>query len=192
MMAHLRANLVLLGLTLVICAVLYPLALLAVGQGLFPGNANGGLRKGPDGEIVGASLIAQEFKGPQWFHPRPSAADYKGDASSGSNLGANNPKLRERVEEALKARGDKGQVPADAVTASGSGLDPHITLRNAQGQTARVVAAWEAKGKTDVRAAVEGVLKQAAFEPLAGLAGGEALVNVLEVNLELAEHFRKR
>ncbi len=193
MTKHLRANLLLLGLTFVICSVLYPLSLLAVGQGLFPSKASGDIVAGPDGKPVGSRLVAQEFKGDEWFQPRPSAVGYTANASGGSNLGANNPKLRERVEETLKARSEKTAVPADAVTASGSGLDPHITLKNARGQLDRVVAAWAAKAKLDpaqVHTTVEAILNEAAFEPLAGFAQGEPLVNVLEVNLEIAKRLR--
>ena len=189
MTAHFRANVVLLGLTLVLCCGVYPLAVLAVGQGLFPTKASGSLVAGPDGKPVGSRLVAQEFKGDGWFQPRPSACGYNAAASGGSNFGANNPKLRERVEETLKTRAEKANVPADAVTASGSGLDPHITLRNAKGQLNRVPAAWAAKKNLDasrVRETLEAILNEAAFEPLAGLAGGEPLVNVLEVNLEIA------
>jgi potassium-transporting ATPase KdpC subunit len=191
---HLRANLLLLGLTFAVCSVLYPLAVLAVGRGLFPSKASGGIVNGADGRPVGSRLVAQEFKGDEWFQPRPSAVGYAANASGGSNLGANNPKLRERTEEALKTRSEKSNVPADAVTASGSGLDPHITLRNAKGQLDRVVAARATKGKLDptqVRTAIELVLAEAAFEPLAGLAGGEPLVNVFEVNLELGRRLAR-
>lgn len=192
MTKHVRANLLLLGLTVAVGSVLYPLAVLAVGQVVFPSNASGSLVAGPDGSPVGSRLVAQEFKGDEWFRPRPSAAGYNAAASGGSNLGANNPKLRERVEEELKTRTEQAGVPADAVTASGSGLDPHITRRNAEGQLDRVVAAWATKTNTDptrVRAVVVEVLQAAAFEPLAGLAGGEPLVNVLDVNLELHRRF---
>lgn len=193
MTKHLRANLLLLGLTFVVCSVLYPLSILAVGQGLFPERASGSIVTSPDGKPVGSRLIAQEFKGDEWFQPRPSAVGYTANASGGSNLGANNPKLRERVEETLKTRSEKSNVPADAVTTSGSGLDPHISLKNAKGQLDRVVTAWAEKAKLDpaqVRTTVEAVLNEAAFEPLAGLAGGEPLINVLEVNLEIARRLR--
>lgn len=189
MTKHLRANLLLLGLTFVISSVLYPLSVLAVGQGLLPSKASGDIVVGPDGKAVGARLVAQEFKGDEWFQPRPSAVGYTANASGGSNYGANNPKLRQRVEELLKTRSENGNVPADAVTASGSGIDPHITLKNAKGQLDRVVAAWAAKKKLDpaqVRSTVEAVLNEAVFEPLAGFAGGEPLVNALEVNVEIA------
>lgn len=104
MLDHVRVNLLLLVLTLVICSALYPLALLAVGQGLFPANASGSLITGADGKPIGSRLIAAEFKGDEWFHPRPSAADYNAAASSGSNLSANNPKLRQRAASILQAR----------------------------------------------------------------------------------------
>lgn len=188
MTKHLRANLLLLGLTFVICTVLYPLSVLAVGQGLFPSKASGDILVGPDGKALGARLVAQEFKGDEWFQPRPSAVGYTANASGGSNFGANNPKLRERVEELLKTRSETARVPADAVTASGSGLDPHITLKNAKAQLDRVVAARVAKHHLDpahVRNAVEAVLNHGAFEPMAGLAGGEPLINVLEINYAL-------
>ena len=189
MFTQLRANLILLVATLFIAAVVYPLAVLAVGQGLFPTSANGSLVNGPEGQPVGSRLIAQEFKGDEWFQPRPSAAGYNASASAGSNFGANNPKLRERVEETLKGIAPNGEsVPADAVTASGSGLDPHITLANAKGQLDRVVGAWVAKSKLDsarVKSVVEGILNEMAFNPLGGLAGGDPLLNVLELNLEM-------
>ncbi len=175
--------------TVFIAAVVYPLAVLAVGQGLFPTSANGSLVNGPDGQPVGSRLIAQEFKGDEWFQPRPSAAGYNASASAGSNFGANNPKLRERVEGSLKGIAPNGEtVPADAVTTSGSGLDPHITLQNAQGQYDRVVGAWAKKTKLDparIKTMVDGLLYEMKFNPLGGLAGGDALLNVLELNLEL-------
>ena len=109
--------------------------------------------------------------------PRPSAVGYNAAGSGGSNLGASNPKLRERVAEQLKDT--TGPVPADAVTASGSGLDPHLTLAAAKQQVGRVAAA-RGRPETEVTAMLDGL----AFTPLAGLAG-EPLVNVLEVNLSL-------
>jgi potassium-transporting ATPase KdpC subunit len=185
---HLRANLLLAVATLLIGAILYPLAVLAVGQTLFPTSANGSLVAGPDGSPVGSRLIAQEFKGDEWFQPRPSAVGYNAAGSGGSNLGANNPKLRERVEEQLKGLPTSAPVPADAVTTSGSGLDPHITLRNARLQLERIVAARSLKTDADptqVRSTIEAILDRAQFQPLAGILGSEPLVNVLEVNHEM-------
>lgn len=338
MNAHLRANLWLLGLTVLLCCVLYPLTLWAIGQGFFPAKAAGSLldKEGKltrnEKEAVGSRLIGQPFTGPEYFQPRPSATNpaYNASASSGSNYGANNPKLRYRVIQTLgqnvkyrsgpkkdqlvgsdiekwfqqdrfqgeqhlvaqwakrypsqaqawvrddeihkkhvrewlnahaeevaswKAKhpdaeeskpetfaepffvsfsqtfpgtwptiGEKelpdgkkkkgighvtehaeiqanffemwlmdhpsvelAKVPADMVMASGSGLDPHITLANARYQLDRVVKAWAKKTgakPAEVRIAIENLLKQKASAPLGGLAGVE-LINVLEVNLAL-------
>jgi K+-transporting ATPase ATPase C chain len=331
-MSHLRANLWLVGLTLLLCSVLYPLALLGIGQALLPTQANGSLIAGLDGKPIGSRLIAQAFAGDQYFQPRPSAAGYNAAASGASNWSANNPKLRFRVARQLGPivrysddpanGGRRGQpvgpdverwfaeqdrladwaaghptlaaewvktddttkkivadwakanpevmdrwradnpdapapdldenpdamavqffasyaarhpktfpgvaeekrpdgttakrlapvtagadlqgvffdawlqehrdaslepVPADLVMASGSGLDPHITLRGARYQLDRIVAARSAMeaDRATVRERIGAILQQSAFKPLGGLAGGEPLVNVLEVNLQI-------
>jgi K+-transporting ATPase ATPase C chain len=333
MTAHLRACLLLLVLTVVICCVLYPLALWVIGRVAFPTAAEGSLVADEDGTVRGSRLIAQPFSDPKYFQPRPSAASYNAAASGGSNLGASNPKLRGRVAQALGllaryrkdgprkgdavgpdvekwfARQSKGskrnltaewvkanptlasewvnstdllkpfvkkwaqdhpevlaewkkanedatgepseadlgpfffasyakshpgtfpgtveetregkkekvirpvtagdeirsvffdtwltenpekidplkdleQVPADMVMTSGSGLDPHITLRNARYQLDGVAEARAKEAKRDVaevREVIEGILKKHSFTPLGGLVG-EPLVNVLEVN----------
>ncbi len=102
MNAHFRANLWLLGLTVLLCCVLYPLMLWGIGQGVFPNKASGSLidkdgkpvSKDKESEAVGSRLIGQPFNGPEYFQPRPSAPSYDASASGGSNLSANNPKLR--------------------------------------------------------------------------------------------------
>jgi potassium-transporting ATPase KdpC subunit len=335
MPGHLRANLLLVVLSLLICCVLYPLALLAVGQGLFRDQAEGSLVYGEDGKPVGSRLIAQAFSKDEYFQPRPSAVSYNAAASGASNWGANNYLLRDRVARALgpivkyaggpkkgqpvapdivtwfrkqkpglvgewaeahsglaqawvkseknvtdkfveewaashpadvgqwkkdnpdtsepkaedlavaffksfakenpgtwltvtetkDARGESGkkvelvkdgdgdipavffdlwrqehaaadleQVPADLVMASGSGLDPHITLKNALYQLERVAGKWAELTRQDearLRQEIELLLRQKASAPLGGLAGVE-LVNVLEVNLELRSRYEKR
>ena len=201
MNAHLRANLWLLGLTVLLCCVLYPLSLWAIGQGAFADKAAGSLLD-KDGkptrdqkQAVGSRLIAQPFRAPEYFWPRPSAVSYDASASGGSNLSANNPKLRARVIEDLsriKYRDGPMKdvdVPADTVMTSGSGLDPHITLKNAYYQLDRVVDAWAKKTGAEpaaVREAIENLLNQKSAAPFGGLAG-EKLINVLEVNLALRE-----
>jgi K+-transporting ATPase ATPase C chain len=306
MIQHIRANLWLLSLTLLICCGLYPLVLWGIGRSIFPETANGSLVYGKDGAAIGSRMIAQPFTADEYFHPRPSAASYNGAASGASNWGANNPALRKRVESTLGpvlkyrdgkpvgsdiaswvhselardrgnltkwladnsslaeqwagsdsavgtfltkwqadhvnnvtqwqkanpgveiapkdvaglflesyAKGDSktwpetsGQdlqiaffdpwwnahpsievqpVPADMVTASGSGLDPHITLDNAMYQLDRVASARAAKAKRDqsqFRQQIEKLLQDKAEAPLNGIVG-EKLVNVLEVNLAL-------
>lgn len=189
MLRHLRSIALLTVLTLLVAAVAYPLAVLAVGQLAFAHTANGSIVTTPDGKPVGSSQIAQEFKGDEWFRPRPSGVGYNAAGSGGSNLGANNPNLRKRVEDELaNLPTDAGPIPADAVTASGSGLDPHITVANARLQLPRVVAGWvkrTGKPEPEVRAAIEDALSAAAFRPLFGLVGQESIVNVLELNLQL-------
>jgi|SRR5581483_6867192 len=111
MLAHIRACLWLLVLTVVICCVLYPLALWGVGQALFPDQANGSLVYGKDGKPIGSRLIAQEFKGDEYFQSRPSAAGYNGAASGASNWGASNYKLRDRVARSLASLVDYKSGP---------------------------------------------------------------------------------
>ncbi len=310
MLPQLRAIGWLVGLTLVLCCVVYPLTLLAIGQTIFPAQAEGSLLTGTDGKPAGSRLIAQPFGGDEYFWPRPSAASYNAAASGASNYGASNPLLRDRVARTLgpivrykgtsptgksvqedvvewfKSRPDivaewadgqpssvqawanaddkhkdainewakkspdavaewkkdnpgagepkpadlavsyfkanaaafhkqwpkwiddstwsveavffdlwlqahpeaaLEQVPADLVTASGSGLDLDITLKGALYQLDRVAAAWAAKTKlpeAGIKTAITALLKEKAHAPLGGLVG-EPLVNVLEVNLEL-------
>ena len=177
MFAEVRSHLLLVGLSLFLCCGVYPAALLLFGRVVAPAAAAGSLTAGPGGEPVGSRLLAQEFKSPKYIQPRPSAAGYNAAGSGGSNLAASNPKLRERVAEQLKDTA--GPVPADAVTASGSGLDPHLSLAAARQQAGRVAAA-RGTDPGQVTAVLDGL----AFTPVAGLAG-EPLVNVLEANLEL-------
>jgi K+-transporting ATPase ATPase C chain len=325
MLAHLRANLWLLVLTVVLCCVLYPLTLWLFGQAFFRAQAEGSLVNGPDGKPVGSLLIAQPFNGDQYFQPRPSAANYDASASGASNWGASNPKLRDRVARQLgpmveyrdgkpvgpdveawltpervaawakrspdaagwwydsdkdgnkklldewqKAnpqvaqswkkenpdkepapadlavahfahfagrprdkdgrlqpesarqpvqavffdswlqehpKADMQRVPADMVMASGSGLDPHITLANALYQARHRVAAArtdelikakklqvdDARRKQieeQVYQALAGLLEDKAGAPLNGLAG-VLMVNVLEVNLAVPERLEQ-
>lgn len=334
MIRDFRANLWLLALTAVICAVLYPALLLGIGQFLLPDQAQGSLIRDTQGHVIGSRLVAQPFTGEQYFQPRPSAASYNGAGSAGSNWGANNYLLRDRVARTLgpivKYHGGpiKGQlvapdienwfqkdrfqgragivaqwasahstlatnwvkadplnaafvtswqeghpedvaqwkkdnpsnpepkpedlavpfftsfskenpgkfpsgvtpedstekkiesvnsgtdiqsiffdmwrqdhpdadlepVPADMVMASGSGLDPHITLKNAMYQLDRVAAKWAEITKRDVsaiRQEIQTQLKLRATAPLGGLAGVE-IVNVLEINLALKDRYEER
>lgn len=195
MRAHIRAGLVLLLGTLVLGSIGYPLAVLTVAQTLFPANAAGSLVDGPAGRPVGSRLIAQDFPGDVWFHPRPSAVQYDASAAGGSNWAASNPELRQRVVTQLRHLPTaRGPIPADAVTASGSGLDPHITLAYARLQLDRMAAAWARTthlDTADVRRTLAALLDEAAFRPLHGLVDGEPLVNVLELNLEVARRFAR-
>lgn len=186
-LSELRAAVIaVLSLAVVLCGA-YPLVVWLISQSLFPYEANGSLMQ-RDGVIVGSELIAQNFSSPRYFHPRPSAAGeagYDGANSGGTNLGPLSKKLAESVKQRVDAyRAENGlpadlPVPADAVTASGSGLDPHISLGNAFLQAPRV-------------AHHRGMERQAMVELIqANTAGrgfgilGEPRVNVLKLNLAL-------
>ena len=131
------------AVTFVLCAVAYPAVVWGVAQLLFPSQSEGSLVYSTDGRtVLGSELIAQKFASDRYFHPRPSAADYKADAASGSNLGTNNPDLHTAIATrvgASKATPDN-PVPVDLVTASGSGLDPDISPEAALFQAPRIAA----------------------------------------------------
>src|SRR5689334_23483653 len=133
----------------IVCSGLYPLIVFGISQALFHDKANGSLISGVDGSVRGSKLLGQSFSDPKYFHPRPSAAGNGYDAtnSGGSNLGPTSQKLddaiKDRVDAYRKENGlkESNSVPADAVTSSGSGLDPHISVRNAEIQVARIAKA---------------------------------------------------
>jgi potassium-transporting ATPase KdpC subunit len=159
----------------------------AVGQVAFNDQANGSLIEDADGNVVGSKLLGQPFSAPEYFHPRPSSAGsgYDGAASSGSNLGPTNPDFLATVEERVAAyREENGlpgsaTVPVDAVTGSGSGLDPHISVANARIQAARV--ADERSLDLDV---VLGLVDDNTDDRIWGVLGDPG-VNVLELNIAL-------
>ena len=178
-------------LSTVVLGIAYPLAVWGVGQAAFHDQANGSMVTDPSGKVVGSSLIGQSSAGSsadRWFWSRPSAAGedgYDANASSGSNLGPNNPELRKSIEErrAAVAEADgvpAADVPADAVTASGSGLDPDISPEYAQQQVSRVA---EARGLS--ASAVRTLVDEHTEARQLGFLG-EPVVNVLELNLALA------
>lgn len=172
--AGLRALLVL----TVVLGLLYPALVWGVGQAVGRSQAAGSLVT-VNGAVVGSSLIGQDWKGEKWFHSRPSSSDYTGDVSGGSNLGPG-PDLDAAVAERAKQAGIPVQgSPADGLTASGSGLDPHVTPENAAFQVARVSAA---RGLTasDVQRLVD---EHTQGRTLGFL--GEPRVNVLQLNLAL-------
>lgn len=167
--------------TMVICCLLYPLVILGLGQTLTPNSANGSLVSNGRGEIVGSKLIAQKFDRPEYFWPRPSAVDYNAAAAGGSNLSPTNPELRERAKTLVarfKATAED-PIPADLVTASGSGLDPNITLTAARYQAGRVATARGLSSETIME-----LLDRYARRP-GGVLTPQPLVNVLLVNMAL-------
>ena len=171
----------------VVCCGLYPVVVDVVAQAAFPKQANGSLIVDSKGTVRGSKLLGQQFTGDKYFNSRPSAAGngYDATSSGGSNLGPTSQKLNDAIHDRIadyrKKNGlkDTDPVPADAVTASGSGLDPHISLANAEWQVARVAKAHNLSPE-QVRALVK---KNTALSDLGVL--GDAGVNVLTLNLAL-------
>lgn len=173
-----------------ILGVGYPLIVTGIGQLLFPSQANGSLVTNSSGETVGSSLIGQSFTDSdgnalvQYFQSRPSAADYDAMASTGSNLGPNSDKLLNLIDQRRDAiialEGvDASQIPADALTASGSGLDPDISLAYAELQVPRIAQARNISEDT-VRSLINDAVEP---RPLGNLQ--DEVVNVLTLNLAL-------
>jgi len=185
MMDHLRPALVMIGLMTCLTGLAYPLAMTSLAQAAFPAQANASLIE-RDGRIIGSALVAQAFDQPHYAHSRPSANGFDAAASGASNLGPTSADLlAEIADRATEYRAVNGttQVPIDAVTASGSGLDPHISVENARLQARRIA---EARGVSvaDVRRMIDEITEG----PWLGLFG-EAHVNVLRLNLALDAAF---
>jgi K+-transporting ATPase ATPase C chain len=187
MFSHIRGAVMSTLVLAAVCCGLYPLIVFGIARTAFRDQANGSLIIDKDGTVRGSRLLGQGFTADKYLHPRPSAAGSGYDAanSSGSNLGPTSQKLNDAIKERIAAyRKENGlkdtdAVPADAVTASGSGLDPHISLRNAELQTVRVA---KARGLSEdkVRALVQQHTAKKSFGVL-----GENGANVLTLNLAL-------
>jgi K+-transporting ATPase ATPase C chain len=184
--AELRGAIVATLALAVVCCGLYPLLVFGIAQAAFADKANGSLIIDSSG-VRGSKLLGQGFTGEKYFHPRPSAAGNGYDAanSNGSNLGPTSQKLNDAIKRYIENyRKETGlketdAVPADAVTASGSGLDPHISLRNAELQAPRVAKARNL-GEDKVRGLIQKHTDNADLGIL-----GEPGVNVLQLNLAL-------
>jgi len=179
--------------TLVLTGLLYPFVITGLAQVLFPWSANGSLVTDEKGQVVGSELIAQGFSNPAYFQPRPSAAGEKGydaTASGGSNLGPTSKKLQDRINDdlkRLKAENPEATepVPAELVTASASGLDPHLSPEGMLWQVPRIAKA-RGIAPDRVKTVVEANIKDRTLGIL-----GEPTVNVLLVNLALDRQFGK-
>lgn len=170
----------------VLLGIVYPLTVWGLAQLIFPAKANGSMIY-DNNKVIGSELISQRFSGPGYFHPRPSAAGqgYDASASGGSNLGPLSKTLFEQVKLRVKnyraenELAPDARIPVDAVTASGSGLDPHISIENAVLQAARV-----AKARNINREKILAVIEQCTKNRQLGILG-EKRVNVLLLNLEI-------
>ncbi|WP_191485156.1 potassium-transporting ATPase subunit KdpC [Pseudomonas sp. FEN] len=175
-----RPALSLLVLMTLITGVAYPLVVTGVAQVVFPHQANGSLVRDADGKVRGSTLIAQDFTGDTWFHPRPSAGAFATVSSSSSNLGPSNPALAKRIfdDATQQAVPGQGPVPLASLTTSASGLDPHLPPEAIRYQLARVAQARHLPA-ADVERLVEMHIEQ----PLIG----PPVVNVFALNAALAE-----
>lgn len=181
MLKQLRPALSVLAFMTLITGVVYPLAVTTVAQVVFPAQANGSLITDAKGTVRGSALIAQSFEGAEWFQSRPSAGGFATVASGASNLAPSNPALAERVtaDAAQLSVAGQGVVPMALLTTSGSGLDPHLPPAAARYQIARIAAA---RGVPVEK--LELLLVTHTETPLVG----PAVVNVLALNLALAEN----
>lgn len=177
----------------VVCGIVYPLAITAISQIVFPRQANGSLIKVGD-KVIGSEIIGQNFTRPEYFHPRPSATGttpYDAANSNGSNFGPTNQKLIDRVkasvEQFRKENPDyQGPIPADLLTTSASGLDPHISPDSARAQVPRIA---KARGVGADR--LNSLIGQFTEKPDLGLLG-EPRVNVLKLNMSLDTRFPRK
>jgi K+-transporting ATPase ATPase C chain len=187
LIAELRSALMATLVLAVVCCGLYPLAVFGLGRTLFSDKANGSLILNAKGEVLGSRLIGQPFTADKYFHPRPSSAGngYDPTSSSGSNLGPTSQKLRDTIAQNVadyrtqNGLATNAPVPADAVTGSASGLDPHISLENANLQAPRV-----AKARSLTLDRVRALIKENTDPADLGVLG-EPGVNVLRLNLAL-------
>ena len=193
MLSYFSKSFLLLLYFLIIISGVYLLIIWGIAQTFFPFQANGSLLLGSNHKPIGSKLIAQAFTQEGYFKPRPSAIFYDASASGSSALAVSNSALRDRVMRSLKAiKLQNGtRVPGDFVTTSASGLDPDISLQNAEFQRDTIAAYWAKSLKlnvVDVKNTIEKILQENASAPLWGLAG-EPLVNVLEVNLAINKQY---
>lgn len=188
MLNHIRPAVVMIALFTGVLGVAYPFAVTGVAQTVFSEQADGSLVRDKAGKVVGSALVGQTFAEPVYLHPRPSAAGdgYDASSSSGANLGPLNPDLIARVKtdaDALRAEMGAAVIPADAVTASASGLDPHISPAYARLQAARIA---QARGVAvqEVSKVIEQHVEGRTFGVL-----GQPRVNVLLTNMALDARF---
>ena len=175
------------GLTLAFCVIAYMTLVLASAAMLAPEQRLGSLIYSNDGKVIGSRLVAQKFTRPEYLWPRPSAVDYNAAGAGGSNLSPTNLKIRERAKEIIASYvlESGSSIPADLVTASGSGLDPHISLAAAMIQADRIAMSRQVNPS-----AIKDLLQQQAGAEVINTAASEGCINVLEFNLLLDSKFK--
>jgi len=188
MLSTIRPAIAMVALFTLLTGVAYPMAVTGVAQALFRSTADGGMIRDAAGQVIGAQLIGQDFAKPQYLHPRPSNAGtgYDGSSSAGTNMGPLNPKLSERMTTdaaAIRKDAPGASIPADAVTTSGSGLDPDISPAYAHLQAPRIAAARRAPP-----ADVDALITAKTVGALLGFIG-QPHVNVLQLNRALDARF---
>lgn len=182
--SSLRPAIVMTILFAILLGILYPLAMTGIGQTIFPSQANGSLVRDARGAVIGSTVIGQAFTSDRYFQTRPSAAGkgYDGLASSGSNLGPTSQALVTRVQldiDSRRAEGVAGAIPADLVTASGSGLDPDLSTEAALAQVERIASVRQLRADS-----LRDLVKTQTSHPFLGIFGEER-VNVLALNQAL-------
>jgi K+-transporting ATPase ATPase C chain len=190
MLTEIKRGVLFTVVTMILLGFGYHVALWGIGRAAFSSQAEGSLIRRSDGVVVGSRLIAQNFKRPEYFHPRPSGVDFNAASTGGTNYGPSNPDHLKAVKERLDSvtaeeAATPGQVPSEMVTASGAGLDPHIPPAAAELQASRVA---KARGVPVER--VRELIRRHTEAPDLGFLGRER-VNVLELNLALDESFGK-
>lgn len=162
----------------VLLGLVYPLAITGIAQVVFPQKANGSLIV-ENGQVVGSSLIGQKFDKPEYFQSRPSAVDYNAASSGASNLGPSSKKLAEQVKARISNLGQETHIPGDMVLTSASGLDPHISLQNAQSQIPRI-----SKFRNISESELNELVNKNTDSDLIGIWGKKG-VNILKLNIAL-------
>lgn len=175
------------ALTIAFCVIGYTTLVLASAAMLAPEQRLGSLIYSNNGKVIGSRLVAQKFTRPEYLWPRPSAVDYNAAGAGGSNLSPTNLKIRERAEEIIASYvlESGSSIPADLVTASGSGLDPHISLAAAMIQADRIAMSRQVNPS-----AIKDLLQQQAGADVINTAAPEGCINVLEFNLLLDSKFK--
>lgn len=179
MLDHIRPAIATLVFMTLLVGVAYPLSVTGVAHLTFPDQAAGSLVRDDAGQVRGSRLIAQAFDGDQWFQSRPSAGDYATVASAASNLAPSNPQLRERIEQAGVGLSGQAPLPMQLATTSGSGLDPHLSPEAAAWQAPRIARA-RGLAEVELLRLIEAHTERPLFGP--------AVVNVLALNLALADN----